>query len=72
MNCKEIVESKGLATELIKSQNNTINKLIVAIFIMSISLIMAMSYIMYDRYLDSKIEVTATETEVIQDCNRQN
>lgn len=73
MNCSNISESRGIATEVIKTQSNIINKLIVALFMCLVVIMSLLSIIAYDRYLDSQFEIeTTTTTEVIQDGDGYN
>ena len=67
MGCKEIVENTTYATELIKEIKLQAFRYYVVIIVLVIALIAETGYIFYDRYMDSKIEVEATTTEVIQD-----
>lgn len=68
MNCKEMLESMGTATDVIKESKLRETRSYVVIVLLSVIIILMGSYIMYDRYLDSQFDIEATESiEVKQD-----
>lgn len=67
MNCKEMLDSMGTATDVIKESKLRETRSYVVIVLLSVIIILMGSYIMYDRYLDSKFDIEATTTEVTQD-----
>lgn len=65
MNCKEMLDSMGTATDVIKESKLRETRSYVIIVLLSVIIILMGSYIMYDRYLDSQFDIETTE--VIQD-----
>lgn len=68
MNCKEMLDSMGTATDVIKESKLRETRSYVVIVLLLVIIILMGSYIMYDRYLDARFDIESTEeVEVVQD-----
>lgn len=61
MSCKEIAENMNYSTELLKEVKSQSTRYFISLVIALIVCGMLVAYIVYDRHMDSLVEVSATE-----------